>query len=332
MSRRPGVALFGMHLRSILCLSTALSAIVLPEGLLAQLSPQGPNAAPPDDGIVVRWSGRDPISVYAGNIGWTVVIATRMRNSFRVTGKPGPNTIVVRDADGQMVPPSPVRPVYTLRSGNVHSHFVNASLMSFTLDGLGFYLAPGRYSIEVVHRNDQDPPKGSTHSFPPFKGELVSPPFHFEALPHPDPGWGKSVSGLELTITSRSAEIGKGDRIELRGTIRNTGTEPQTLPDTHWEYIARAYLDDPKGGRFIEQKGADVRGMGWKSMPLLVKPGEAYPFTYSTERFDFRNKTFGGTGDEMGVYLGIPLATTGGERKRFLYSNKVHIRIHGRLP
>jgi hypothetical protein len=141
------------------------------------------------------------------------------------------------------------------------------------------------------------------------------------------------MSGLELTISSKSAKLKKGERIELQGTIRNTGTEAQTLPDTNWKHIARAHLDDPKGGRFSEQKTADLVELIWVPMPQILNPGAAYPLTYQTEIFDFGNKTFGREGEEMGVYLEIPLSAASGDQKRFLYSNKITISgIHDRLP
>jgi len=67
-----------------------------------------------------------------------------------------------------------------------------------------------------IHRNNQDPPEGSTHSAPPFKGELKSPRFYFEVLPHPELDWGKPVLGLVLTISSKVSKMAVGDPIIFR--------------------------------------------------------------------------------------------------------------------
>lgn len=317
-----------IHLHSLKYLFPIILLFALPEGISAQSNPEKPHTVSPENGIIVRWSRRDPFTVYAGHIGWTVVIETRMRNSFRATGKPGPNTIIVRDSKGRPVPPSPVQPVYTLKSGNIHSDFLNSSFCAFTLIDLGFYLAPGRYSIEVIHCNDQDPPRSSSHSFPPFKGRLVSPPFEFEALPHADPGWSKPVFDLELTISSLTHKVAVGDPITLQATIHNTGNEPRTLPGTHWNYLARAYLDDPNGGRFREQKRGDVVDMEWTRKPRILQPGQSHSFNYSTEIFDFGNKHIGRKCQVMNVYLEAPGSKTGAGETTVLYSNKTPVMIY----
>lgn len=306
---------------------------MLPDGLFSQTGRQTSRPKLPEDGIIVRWAGREPMKIYAGHINWTVVIRTGMYKAFRVTGKPGPNTIIVRDAKGQMVPPSPVQPVYTLKSGNVHSHFVNAHFHAFTLSGLGFYLAPGRHSIEVIHRNNQDPPKeGSTHSAVPFKGELKSPRFYFEVLPHPKLDWGKPVMDIELTISSKASKMAVGGSIELQATIQNTGKESRTLPDTSWEIIARAFFDDPKGERFMEQKRVDRMGLHWTRKPKVMGPGETHSFSYSTECFSFGNKPIGWKGDEIGLYLAIPGPKMENGKTTPICSNKIPIRVYRPIP